>query len=181
MRFPVSLGLGLALLGCEPSSSWASPGSSPLSQREDSRRIPVQLVRVVDGDTLVVLLPDGQREQVRLIGMDAPESSQVPWGPRATRYLQRLLEGKAIHLVLGIQARDRYGRLLADVFAGGELVNLQLVRAGMAVLLTIPPNVERVDQLREAQAQARGEGLGVWDPREPLPESPQAYRRRQAH
>ena len=58
-----------------------------------------------------------------------------------------------------VEARDRYGRLLAYVYraSDGLFVNLALACDGYAQLLTIPPNVAYVDQLRAAVADARHE------------------------
>jgi micrococcal nuclease len=53
--------------------------------------------------------------------------------------------------------------LLAYVFVGDMLVNLEMVRQGQAVLYTVPPNVAHVDDYRKAQQEAREAGRGVWN------------------
>ena len=86
--------------------------------------------RVVDGDTLK--LSNGER--VRLIGVDAPESSNNPklrrdvkrtgqvaneiigMGKRAKKFTQNLIKGKTVRLEFDVQQRDKYGRLLAYVY-----------------------------------------------------------------
>lgn len=73
------------------------------------------VVQVTDGDTVVVRL-SGQDERVRLLGIDAPEKKQMPWGPRAARFLAKLVLGKTVRVETDVQARDRYGRLLGYVF-----------------------------------------------------------------
>jgi len=42
------------------------------------------------------------------------------------------------------------------------LLNWRLVREGWAVVLTIPPNVQHVDWLVDAQRRARAENRGLW-------------------
>ncbi|NIR40655.1 MAG: hypothetical protein GWN07_32915, partial [Actinobacteria bacterium] len=65
-------------------------------------------------------------------------------------------------LELDVERRDRYGRLLAYVWADGAMVNWQLVRQGWAVLLTYPPNVAYVEWFTSAQRRAREEQVGLW-------------------
>jgi micrococcal nuclease len=127
------------------------------------------VVRVVDGDTLVVEV-DGAEERVRLIGIDTPESvkrgSPVEcFGKEASRHTAELLpEGTPIRLVLDVEPRDRYERLLAYVYraSDGLFVNLALAADGYAGLMTYPPNVAHVDELRRAVADARAAGVGLW-------------------
>jgi micrococcal nuclease len=134
------------------------------------------LVRVVDGDTLRVLV-DGVEERVRYIGMDTPELNATstatpdPYSEAATAANARLLvEG---HLVLekDVSERDRYGRLLRDVWVEDDgtwmLVNLALVAEGFAQVSTYPPDVKYADDLLAAEADARAAGSGLWG--EPAP------------
>ena len=126
------------------------------------------VVRVVDGDTVVVLL-NGREETVRLIGVDTPETVHPtlgvePFGPEASAFTKRLLPpGTQVRLELDIQERDRYGRLLAYVYLpDGRMVNAELLRAGLAQLLTIPPNVKYVELFTRLQREAREAGRGLW-------------------
>lgn len=141
-----------------------------------------RVLRVVDGDTVLVDI-GGRHERVRLIGIDAPEHDQLPWGAASTEALLAMLRNEEVLLVpgarpQGVEARDRYGRLLADLFVGQTHVNREMVAQGHAMLLTIPPDLEHVEELRAAQTSARERGLGIWDPANPLPESPSTYRHR---
>src|SRR5207302_4566860 len=104
-----------------------------------------QVLSVHDGDTITVQLAD-RKEKVRLIGIDAPEIDQAPWGIQARDALRGLLDGKTVRLETDITVRDQYRRLLAYVYVGEMLVNLELVRQGQAVLYTVPPNVAHVEE-----------------------------------
>ena len=125
--------------------------------------------RVIDGDTIVVHL-GGRDEQVRLIGIDTPETvdPRKPvqcFGKEASAHTHELLPpGTIVRLERDVEARDRYDRLLAYVYrtSDGLFVNLALARDGYAQLLTIAPNVSYVDQLRAAVADARRAGRGLW-------------------
>jgi micrococcal nuclease len=128
-----------------------------------------EVVRVVDGDTLLVRI-DGAEERVRLLGIDTPESvdprSPVDcFGPEASAATEALLPaGTRVTLVRDVEARDRYGRLLAYVHRAddGTFVNLALAEQGYASVLTYPPNVAHTDELVAAAARAREAGLGLW-------------------
>jgi micrococcal nuclease len=135
-----------------------------------------QVVSVHDGGTITVLI-DGRKEQVRLIGIDAPELDQKPWGPQASDALALFVENKTVRLETDITVRDQYKRLLAYVFIDDIFVNLEMISQGQAVLYTIPPNIAHVEELRLAQDEARQKGYGVWNPAHPLDVMPDCYRR----
>jgi endonuclease YncB( thermonuclease family) len=151
--------VALACASCGGGSS----GDPPLGAGE------AVVKRVVDGDTIVVHV--GTRdERVRLIGIDTPETvdPRKPvqcFGKEASDHTKALLPpGTVVRLERDAEPRDRYDRLLAYVYrtSDGLFVNLELARDGYAQLLTIPPNVTYVDQLRVAVADARHEGRGLW-------------------
>jgi micrococcal nuclease len=138
--------------------------------------------RVVDGDTLIVRVKGRGGETVRLIGIDSPELHESDklardaartgrdpariqaLGRRAAAAAASLLpRGRRVGLELDAEHRDREGRLLAYVWRDdGTLVNLALLDAGYASLLTIPPNVRHADRFRACLAAARGARRGLW-------------------
>jgi micrococcal nuclease len=128
-----------------------------------------RVVRVVDGDTIVVRTVAGEEERVRYIGVDTPESVK-PGTPvqcfakRAAHENERLVGRRRVRLVEDAEARDRYGRLLAYVYRArdGLFVNAALVRGGFARPLTIAPNVAHAARFRRLAAQARRGERGLW-------------------
>jgi len=68
-----------------------------------------RVVRVVDGDTLIVAI-DGLDKRVRLIGVDAPEIGE-PGGDEATQFVRDLVEGQTVWLSGSGNDVDRFGRL----------------------------------------------------------------------
>ncbi len=59
--------------------------------------------------------------------------------------------------------RDRYGRLLGYVFlSNGKMLNEEIVKAGYAIVMTIPPNVKHQDRFLRAYKQARERKRGLW-------------------
>ncbi len=124
------------------------------------------VARVVDGDTIEARI-DGQLEDVRYIGVDTPETVKpgTPvqcFGARASAFNHRLVEGRRVRLVFGVERRDVYGRLLAYVYLGRRSVNATLVRRGLARSLTIPPNDRLSPLFRRLELRAARAGRGLW-------------------
>ncbi|HXF72049.1 MAG TPA: thermonuclease family protein, partial [Actinomycetota bacterium] len=127
---------------------------------------PARVLRVIDGDTVEVRFR-GRVEDVRLIGVDTPETVAPGepvecYGREASAFTERRLEGRRVRLELDVELRDPYGRLLAYVWVDGKLFNEVLVREGFAQVATFPPNVRYVDRFLAAQREARREGRGLW-------------------
>ncbi len=121
--------------------------------------------RVVDGDTLV--LAGGAR--VRLIGADAPEAfvpddRPEPFSREATRFTEQFIAdgGGEVRLEFDGPRKDRYDRFLATVWVDDQMLNEQLLRAGLARLRSefpfSPPLKARLRRARE-EAEAAGRGL----------------------
>ncbi|HEX2439996.1 MAG TPA: thermonuclease family protein [Methylomirabilota bacterium] len=124
------------------------------------------VVRVVDGDTVHVRI-GARLEKVRYIGVNAPEvhhptKGEEPGGREATEVNRRLVEGRSVRLELDVQARDRYGRLLAYVWVGDTMINAELVRLGYAQVMTVPPNVRHQSLFLALQRDARSAQRGLW-------------------
>jgi micrococcal nuclease len=148
----------------EDPTMWSGPG--PLEPN-------AVIDHVVDGDTVAVRLRadgSGAEETVRLIGIDTPETKRPAtpvqcFGPEASAATAAVLpKREPVHLVLDVEERDRYGRLLAYVYRGrdGLFVNMALAREGFALVLTYPPNVAHTDEFVDAVGDARANGLGLW-------------------
>jgi micrococcal nuclease len=145
--------------------AWSGRGDDAAPARDRTGRV----VRVVDGDTVAVAL-DGRTERVRYIGIDTPESVK-PGAPvqcyahKAAAENGRLVAHERVRLVLDVEPRDRFGRLLAYVYRvrDGLFVNDALVRGGFARTLTIAPNVRFAGRFRALAARARRAGRGLWN------------------
>lgn len=152
------------------------------SKKEDNF---VKVVNVHDGDTVTVQKEKGwsifsKTEKVRLVGIDAPEIEQKPWGTRAKNHLKNLIKESdwLVRLEFDIQHTDKYGRVLAYLWdKNGRMINYMMIRDGYAVVYTVPPNVKYVDLFLNAQRLARQEGKGIWG-KEGLKELPSEWRRK---
>lgn len=117
-----------------------------------------KVVEVIDGDTFVLL----NGERVRMIGINAPEKSDI-FGSEATTYLSRLILNKEISLLsdnIG-KERDRYGRLLRYVFLDSVDVNKKMIDDGFAFAY-LKYKFSRRDEYRNAQINAQKFGFGIW-------------------
>jgi len=139
------------------------------------------IIKIIDGDTLLIEYK-GKKENVRLIGIDTPESRQnrkalqdaqkghenieniIKAGREATRFVQTLVKpGDKVQLEFDVQIRDKYGRLLAYVYlSDGRMLNEEILKAGYAQLLTYPPNIKYVDRFLKAYREARENNRGLW-------------------
>ncbi|MEA2574457.1 MAG: micrococcal nuclease [Chloroflexia bacterium] len=126
-------------------------------------------MRVIDGDTIEVLV-QGRQARVRLIGMDAPETSQgsACYGKEATEKVEQLLApvGERLLMEKDVSETDRYGRLLRYVWyetsSGPVMLNLELVKQGYARIATFPPDVKYEATFVQAEMVAREQKLGLW-------------------
>ncbi|PJI48322.1 MAG: nuclease [Pseudomonas sp.] len=133
---------------------------------EPSAAETVRVARVVDGDTLK--LADGR--SVRLIGVNAPElahhgRSEEAFAVAAQRRLQALVAANdgEVGLVLGRQAKDRYGRTLAHAYgARGDNLESRLLAEGLGYLVAIAPNTDLTACQQAAERGARSAKLGLW-------------------
>ena len=149
--------LASGLAAARPASATPKPRGSDVTTLE----------RHIDGDTFVIR----GGEHVRLIGIDTPETHSPAvgvecYGRKASEAMSKLLPvGAQIRLDYDVELRDRYGRLLAYVYRRKDhlFVNAELVRRGFATTLTVPPNVDHVDQFRRLERQARRRDRGLWN------------------
>jgi micrococcal nuclease len=127
---------------------------------------------VIDGDTIVAVR-GGHTITVRLIGVDAPETSRPDhpvefYGPEASEFTRRSLEGQQVQLEFEPPDRpggrtDKYGRTLAYVItANGRNFDIELVRLGYARVYDRYPFTHQ-REFRKAERSARAAGLGIWN------------------
>ncbi len=140
-----------------------------------------RVIRIVDGDTLSIEY-NGRKENIRLIGIDTPESrinrkarkaaarsgddigTITRMGKEAARFVKTLAKpGDPVLIEFDRQPRDKYGRLLGYVYlADKRMLNEEIVKAGYASLLTYPPNAKYQDRFLRAYREARQNNRGLW-------------------
>ncbi len=129
-----------------------------------------EVVEVRDGDTIEVLR-NGLEVEIRLAGVDAPETGQA-YAKLARDGLAHAVLGKVVDVrVLG---RDLDTCLLARVYLGEFDINLELVKAGL--VWHYRQRVSSDKAFSEAQKVARKAKRGLWQGG-PRPIPPWEYRR----
>ncbi|TPE62302.1 nuclease [Sandaracinobacter neustonicus] len=116
-----------------------------------------EVVRVKDGDSILVYRPDVKRiSEVRLAGIDAPELAQ-PWGIQSRTAMRRLVLGKQVEVE--VTDKDRYNRLVGKVWQGRIYVNAAMTEGGHAWAYD---RYMKDRQIRAGQDKARREKRGLW-------------------
>lgn len=136
--------------------SYAQCGDPASAQR-------VEVAYVYDGDT--VKLSDGRK--VRLIGINTPEEKTDTrpaefLASEATAKLKALVRGAEVSLALGLGKQDRYRRWLGHLYVNDRSVAEQLLSAGLAYQIGIPPNVQFADCFKRVEREASASGKGLW-------------------
>ena len=125
-----------------------------------------KVTRVTDGDTVKVA-GKGENITIRLVGIDAPETSKKknqpgqPFSRKSTKYLANLVLNKSVEVKS--YGADRYGRTLGVVFVNGKNVNLEMIKAGLTeVYRGKPAGGLDLEPYRKAEAEAKKAGIGMW-------------------
>jgi micrococcal nuclease len=127
----------------------------PLACRQPSDT--VMVVKVIDGDTIVV---EGGYH-VRYIGIDSPETDEFYYS-EAKQMDADLIAGKKVRLESDITDKDKYGRLLRYVYVGDTFINAEMVRQGCAWAYAYQPDVKYQVYLEAMEKEARQLKRGFW-------------------
>lgn len=142
--------------------SEAPAATTPAVAVSKGARLSCRLEQVLDGDTVRAQC-GGQTVKIRLDGIDAPESKQLPWGSRAREALQTLLRGERFELES--KGADYYNRTLGTLYVGSKNINLTLVQQGQAVAYDFAKSCSRKKKPSiycEAHEEAQRRGIGLW-------------------
>lgn len=147
------------------------PAVLPTATKSESNQLIV--TRVIDGDTIVVLM-NGVSEKIRLIGVDTPETVDPRktiqcFGKEASMFTENLLLNNAVRLEADASQgdRDKYGRLLRYVFledgtANNEIINKKLIAEGYGHEYTYRLPYKYQSDFKNAERLAREGQKGLW-------------------
>ena len=146
--------------------------------REEANLIPARATRVFSGQSVEVVLAEGSGiTKVRIIGIDAPDLRQSPWGEAAKKRLSELVIGLPIDLETDSLKSDRFNRIQAHIWRDKVLISQQLVKEGFVLANTEYPH-SYSKLLIDAREYARLMGLGIWNPKLALRQTPSQFRAR---
>ncbi len=155
---------------CSTSAGSGGGGGGGGQIAPKAKRVSARVVAAVDGDTLKIDLKNGSERDVRLIGIDTPETVRPDTpvqcgGPQASTSMHGLADGQRVTLVSDpSQDRiDRYGRLLDYVFRGSQDLGKIQLRRGWADVYVYQHNpFEKVHVFKHAERYAEHADRGVW-------------------
>ncbi|EAD0967011.1 thermonuclease [Listeria monocytogenes] len=157
----------LLLSGCSFSFT-PNQGMVKIPDEPDLVQKKARVVRVIDGDTLILAMGN-QQKRVRLLLIDTPESvkpgvSVQPVAKEASDYLKESLTDQDVTYAYDLgNKQDKYGRELCYVFVEGTLVQKDLIERGYAIVrYAEAPNTTYLEELKNAEKIAKEQHFGVW-------------------
>ncbi len=160
-------------------------------QAPSSKYPVVQISRVLSGQS-IEWIDKSQQPQViqrgRLVGIDAPDMGQEPWGNQAKQRLEELIDtsGKdGVSIEFESTDADKYGRKYVYLWKNGQLLNEQLLKDGyvLANMRNASSSSSSVsgtkyrDRFLRGSQYARIMGVGIWSPKQPMRMSPSEFRK----
>ena len=147
----VQVGTAIADISAAESQPAASGGAEGKSEI-------AQVTRVIDGDTIDVLL-NGEKVRIRYLQINTPERDE-PCFRESTQANADLVSGKTVRLVPDKELVDPFDRLLRYVYVGDIMVERVLVEQGFAEVVLYPPNDRHYDEFVRLEAEAAAAGRG---------------------
>lgn len=127
-----------------------------------------KVVGISDGDTITVL-HENTPQKIRILGVDCPEKTQ-PFGTKAKDFAASIIFTETVYV--DYDKRDRYGRILGNVFIGGESLTEKLLESGLCWHYV---QYSQDEALQAIEDRARERKIGVWSMKDPVP--PWEFRR----
>lgn len=139
-------------------------------ETQDRKYVTGKVTRIADGDTFTMIFENGFEVRVRLLGIDSPERRQA-FSNKAKQTLSDLIYNKEVKVYY--ESKDRYGRVLGDIYINDLNVNHEMVRRGMAWHFIRYSDDEKLAALEK---EARKNKIGLWA--DPNPVAPWDFRRK---
>lgn len=161
-RLLVALTLALLAGSAGAAQDAASPALPRPPQRSFDDQPAYRVVRVIDGDALIIQMGDKQK-QIGLVGCGLPQAR--PAADAAKRFLANLLEGESIYLEYEAEWHDteQVGRDWAYIYRApdGLFVNFEIIRQGYTRVRADQP-FPAVALFRAYEQRARELRKGMW-------------------
>lgn len=112
----------------------------------------------IDGDSFITF----KGENVRILGIDAPEKG-LPWSKEAQTLLHERIKDNTVQLLIqSSNPRDQYGRTLAVARVAGDTIAFRLLEAGLARVYVTPQDIFHDYNYIEAEDMAKERRIGIW-------------------
>ena len=128
-----------------------------------------RIVKVTDGDSVVLLDSTNTQHKIRLWGIDAPEKKQ-DYGTKATNHTKKLCAGKNVEVK--VMGYDKYKRTLGILYADGINVNEDLLINGLAWVYRFTKN----KNYTQLESVAKTNKINIWSMKDPI--EPYIYRKK---
>lgn len=123
-----------------------------------------RVIKVIDGDTIEILVPKKRTVRVRLLDIDAPERQQA-YGNISKKYLASLISGKTVFVKEN--KKDIYKRTLGTIFYNGTNINMKMVKNGYAWAYRYK-GIANNKKMVELEYKARKNKIGLWKDKNPI-------------
>lgn len=123
-----------------------------------------KVIAIADGDTITVLDAEKTQHKIRLQGIDAPEKGQV-FGTVARKALGDKVDAKSVRVTW--KEKDRYGRIIGEVYLGERHINQEMVEDGLAWWYRKYAPKDR--ELEAGEKKAQDKKRGLWRDKAPVP------------
>lgn len=171
--------LAVAVVGCQSRKGASTNVPLPSTPNPSPVRANYYVKRIADGDTITLVDGRGVESRIRFACIDAPEVphskqeresynradlDQFKWGKQSRNRLTQLIEQGGNRVSLNVVDSDRYRRKVAEVrLPNGTLVQQVLISEGLAVVYSeYLKNCPDATVVRQAEAQAKQQKVGIW-------------------
>jgi endonuclease YncB( thermonuclease family) len=129
-----------------------------------------RIVKIIDGDTVMIDPPVNGANEVRLVGIQAPKiplgrKNFIAWplGDESKSALSAIALNQTVRLYARGQKMDRHGRHLAHLqTTDGVWIQGRMLEIGLARVYSFPDNRSLIDEMLAIERQARQGQLGIW-------------------
>ncbi len=128
-----------------------------------------RIIKIKDGDTIIVIDSLNNQTTLRLAEVDCPESGQ-PFGRNAKIFTAEQVGME--NVTYEVVSIDRYGRIIAKVFYNGKYLSQEIIKNGFGWHYKRYSNSK---ELAELEIVARNDSLGLWQDKNAI--APWEYRK----
>lgn len=135
-----------------------------IAPKAELKEISGTVIKITDGDTITVLDSNKKQYKIRMNGIDAPERRQA-YGTKSKDALGKFIFKKEV--LIKWDHRDKYKRIIGDVYLKNEYINLKMVEDGWAWHFK---RYSKSQKMAKAEKEARKKKKGLWaDSKEQIP------------